>query len=152
MGILVGDALDRVHHQQTDVGALEVAARHHDRQHLGAAVGLAFASNPCGVDEHVAHTVFFEHRVDGVTGRPRYLTDQKALVTQEPVDQRRLTDIGPPDDRDRDPRPAAIGVAFLLDHRLGQVEIQGVPELVEPGAVLGRDHDGSAETEPVELV
>ncbi len=152
MGVLVGDAFDRINHQQTDIGSLEVAPSHHDRQHLGAAIGLALASNPGGVDEHVAHAVLFEHGVDGIAGGPRHLADQKALVTQEPVDQRRLADVGAADDRDRDPLAARFGFFFLLDHRLGQVGIQSVPELVKPGAVLGRDHDRGAETQPVELV
>ena len=91
----------------------------------------------------------FEHGVHGVAGRARHVADDRALLSQQAIEQRRLADVGPPDDRDR-------GFLWRVRRTTPAARRRNTPDdLVEQVAnalaVLGRDLDDRLEPELVEL-
>ena len=96
--VLVGGTHRGVDDEQGDVGPLQRPERPQRRVLLGAAVGLGRAAQPGGVDEADRPLGGVHHRVDGVAGRPRHVVHDRALLTEQPVEEGRLADIGPPDD------------------------------------------------------
>ena len=68
-------------------------------------IGHSLPSDPSraphagGVDNPEVAAVPQQRRVDRVARRPRHVADQHALGAQQPVDQRRLSYVGPADDR-----------------------------------------------------
>ena len=95
-----GQTLARVDHQQRDIGLVERAR------------GL----RPHAADQRVGRRLLEAGRVDQpeaqigdaalalapVAGHPRQVVDQRQLPADQPVEQRRLADIGAPDDRNRE--------------------------------------------------
>ena len=65
---------------------------------LGAPIGLGRAPQPGRVDEAHRAVRRVDHRVDGVACRPGHVVDDRALLPEEPVEERRLADVGPSDD------------------------------------------------------
>ena len=77
------------------------------------------AAHAGGVDEADRPGVGLDHRVDRVAGRAGHVVHDGTLLTDQPVEQRRLADVGPPDQGDRDdPRSSprrACGRLRVLD-------------------------------------
>ena len=88
-----------------------------------------------------------EHRVDRVARRPRHLRDDHPLLAEQRVQERRLADVRPAEDRDAD--------RLVADRRLSLAPGQPRDDLVEQvaGAVAveRRERHRVAEAEPVEL-
>ena len=93
--VLVGHALGGVDDEQGGVGPVDGLQGPHQRVVLGALVDLRLAPHPGGVDEAQRPVVGLDHGVDGVAGRARHVVHDRALVADEPVEQRRLADVGP---------------------------------------------------------
>src|SRR4029079_13160906 len=60
----------------------------------------AFAAEAGGVDELKGPFPALDERVDRVARRSRHLRDDRALLADEPVVERRLADVRPTEDRD----------------------------------------------------
>ena len=98
-----------------------------------------------------------EARVDGVARRPRDLADEHPFLPQQEVDERRLADVGPPDDGDREVgRPPRRGrVRVRLRPRTApprQARHDGVQQIADAEAMLGRDRHDGRDGEAVELL
>ena len=87
-----------------------------------------------------------EHRVDRVARRPGDVGDDHALLAEQRVQERRLADVRPAEDRDADRLVAddRLGPARQLRHDLVEQVARAVP--VQRG-----ERHGVAEAEPVEL-
>src|SRR6185436_20815770 len=107
-GVLVGRALDRVDHENGDIGLFDRPAgdHHADRLHLARARDAAGTADPRGVDDTEQALVPFQQRVDRIPRGPRQLADDRSLRLQQAVEQGRLADVGAADDGD---------TRFLLD-------------------------------------
>ena len=100
--VLIHDALARVDQDERDVRALRRLERAELRVVLDPLTLLALAAQPGRVDENEGRLVAAEHRVDRVAGRPGHLGDDDALAPDERVQERRLADVRPAEDRDPD--------------------------------------------------
>ena len=81
--------------QQGHVGAVEGLQGPHHRVVLGALVGAGLAPHPGGVDEADRAVGRLDHGVDGVAGGAGQVVDDRALLADQPVEQRRLAHVGP---------------------------------------------------------
>ena len=72
----------------------------HHRVVLGRVVDPAAAAHAGGVDEHDRPVGRLDQRVDGVAGRARHVVHDRAVLADEPVEQRALADVGAADDGD----------------------------------------------------
>ena len=107
--VLLGDPLVGVDHDERQGCEVDGLQRTHHRVVLGAFSLLTPPPHAGGVDEAHRPISGFDHRVDGVAGGPRHVVDDCPFVAYEPVEKGRFTDIGPPDDRNRDgPRAASL--------------------------------------------
>ena len=97
----MGDALGGVDDEQGDVGPVDGLQGPHQRVVLGALVDARLAAHAGGVDEADGPVGGLDDGVDGVAGRARQVVDDRALVADQPVEQRRLAHVGPADDGDR---------------------------------------------------
>ncbi len=94
--------------------------RSHERVVLGAIVDLRPSPHARRVDEHDRAVLGLDHRVDRVACRARHVVHDGAVVADQTVEQRRLADVRPPDDRDAGdssgsrPRPASV-VGGIVD-------------------------------------
>ena len=96
-------------------------------------VDARLAPHARGVDEADRAVVGLDHRVDGVAGGAGQVVHDGALLADEPVEQRRLADVGAADDGDREhlvgQRPPASAARSssaslgreVLDDRVEQV-------------------------------
>ena len=76
------------------------ARRAADHREVLGPVGLfRLASHPCGVDEPDGAFGGLYERVDRVTWCARHVVNDRALLADKPVEQSRLPDIRPSDDR-----------------------------------------------------
>ena len=85
--------------------------RAHEAVVLGRLVDPALAAHAGGVDEAQRPVVGLDDRVDRVAGRAGQVVHDRAVVADEPVEQRRLADVGAADDRDREDAVAVVAVA-----------------------------------------
>ena len=86
-------------------------------------------------------------RVDRVARRARHLADDRPLLPDEPVEERRLADVRAPEDRDADRL-----VARPARRRAARQPLEDLVEQVaDVRAVQPRDRDRLAEAEPVQL-
>ncbi len=92
----------RVEQQHDDVRVLDRLQRLDHRELLDRLEHLAAAAHARGVDQRVAPSVALEVEIDRVARRPRLVECDHALLAEERVDERRLADIGSPDDRNLD--------------------------------------------------
>ena len=149
--VLMGDALGGVDDEQRGVGPVDGLEGPHQRVVLGALVDL----RPCGASPPCRRSGWAPRRVDDgvdrVAGGARQVVDDGAVVADEPVEQRRLADVGTAHDGDTGDVvlvaasvPAALGLDF---GRLGQQRDDGVEEVARLAAVKGVDRDGIAEAE-----
>ena len=144
--ILVDEALARVDEHERHVGPLGGRERAQLRVVLDPLPLLALAADPGGVDEHERAVAALEHGVDRVARRARHLGDDHALLAEQRVQQARLADVRPAEDRDADRLLADLLRAAAREHRHDRVE-----QVAGAVAVLGRERHRVAEPEPVEL-
>ena len=109
--VLVGHAFGRVDEEQRGIGAVDRLQRAHEAVVLGRLVDAALAAQAGGVDEAQRAVVGLDDGVDRVARRAGHVVHDRALLADEPVEQRRLADVGPADDRDREDPVVGIGVA-----------------------------------------
>ena len=148
--VLVGHAVGGVDHEQRGVGAVDGLERADQAEVLGRLVDAAAAAHAGGVDEAQRAVVGLDDGVDGVARGARHVVDDRALVADQPVEQRRLPDVGAPDDRDREEVVVVVVVAVEVVG-LGELGDHVVEEVAAPPPVDGRDRDRVAEAEPREL-
>ena len=144
--ILVDEALARVDEHERDVGALGGRERAQLRVVLDPLALLALAAEPGGVDEHEGAVAALEHGVDRVARRAGHLGDDHALLAEQRVQEARLADVRPAEDRDADRLLADLLRAAAGEHRHDRVE-----QVAGAVAVQGRERHRVAEPEPVEL-
>ena len=108
---------------------------------------LPLTAHAGGVDEHERAVVRLEHGVDRVAGRSRNVRDDQPLLPQQRVEQARLADVRPAEDRDAD---------RLVGHRLtpsaGQPLEHGVEQVSSAMPVERGDFYRLTEAERRELV
>src|SRR3954470_16264316 len=144
--VLARDAVVGVADDERDVGALDRPLRAQRRVVLDRVLDLRLAAQAGGVDEDHAAPVDLERQVDRIARRSRHLGDDHALGAEHAVDERRLADVRPPDDREAD-----RVVLLLLVLLLGQQLDDAVEQVAGAEALRGRDGDRLAEAERVEL-
>ena len=118
-----------------------------------------------GVDEHDRPVLGLDERVDRVAGGARHVVHDRAVLADEPVEQRALADVGPADDRDTgrvaldgDRDDVLLGPRVVVDDlQLGRHGLVAEPlehhvEQVAGAAAVQRAHRRRvAETERQEL-
>jgi hypothetical protein len=77
---------------------------------------LAAAAHARGVDQRVAASIALEVEVDRIARRAGLVERDHPLLAEERVDERRLADVGPTDDRDLD-RVVVRGFGVLRSER-----------------------------------
>ena len=140
--VALDDPLARVDQHERDVGALGGLERAQLRVVLDPLALLALAAQAGGVDQQERAAVVLEHGVDRVARRARHLRDDRALGADERVEERRLADVRPAEDRDADRLVAetcAAAVALSSQPRDDLVEqVAGVVCRACPRAASGR--------------
>ena len=100
--VLLDDPLGGVDQDQRDVGTL----RRLERAELGVVLDplpvAPLTPETGGVDQDERALAALEHGVDRVAGGARDLAHDQPLAAQEPVDEARLADVGPAEDRNAD--------------------------------------------------
>jgi hypothetical protein len=101
-GVLVGGPLGGIDEQHRDVRLVDRPLRQHDadRLDLAAARHAPRPADAGRVDDAERPPVPLQDGVHGVPRRARHLADDRALLLQQPVEQRRLADVRPADDGD----------------------------------------------------
>ena len=107
--VLLGDVLRGVHHQDHDVGALDRLQRLHHGELLDGLEHLALAADARGVDERVGLALPARLDLDRVARGAGLVEGDHALLAQHAVHERRLADVGAPDDGDA--RVVGLGLA-----------------------------------------
>ena len=131
--VLVADAFVGVDDEQRGVGAVDGLERAHEAVVLGRLVDLAAAAHAGGVDEAQRTVVGLDDGVDCVACRARHVVHDRALVADQAVEQRRLADVGSPDDGDGED-PVVVGVLGSPPARR-QRRDQCVEQVATPPAV-----------------
>ncbi len=144
--VLGRDALHRVQQDQRHVRPAHGGQGAGDAVPLHRPADAALGTDPGRVHQDVVPAVVAEPGVHGVPGRPRLGTDQDTLGPQDPVDQRRLSHVGPADDRHGD--RSRFRRRGLLPGHLGSHRIQ---ELADARALLRRDGKHLGESQPVKV-
>ena len=126
--------------------ALDRPARLHDAHVVHVLLEEAHLADPRGVHEAVAPAPALEHLVHGVARRPRDGRDDGALAPEQAVEDRRLPDVGPPDEREGEGRRLV-----LVGRHAGQPREGGVEQVADALPVLRGDEVGPVEAEPREL-
>jgi hypothetical protein len=125
--ILLDDALRRVDQDERDVGPLRRVQRSQLGVVLDALTVAALAPHPRRVDEHERPLVALEDGVDRVARRAGRLGDDHALAAEDRVQQRRLADVRPAEDRDADRRLGDLLTPLPRQLRDDLVEQVAVP-------------------------
>ena len=144
--ILLDDALARVDEHERDVGPLGGRERAQLRVVLDPLALVALAPQPGRVDEHELALAAPQHRVDRVARRAGHLGDDRPLLAEQLVQQARLADVRPAEDRDADRLVADRGLGGAGQRRDDRVE-----QVAGAVAVQRGERDRVAEPEPVEL-
>jgi hypothetical protein len=145
--ILGLEGVGGVHHQDHHLGEGDGADRVLRRQPFQLLVDLGLAAQAGGVDQADLASVPFPVDRNGVPGDARLWPDEEAILADQPVDQRGLARVRPPDDGDLD---GVVAELFLIAFgRL--VDRQRLVELGHALAVLGGDLKRLAETKVVGL-
>ena len=135
----------RVDHEQRGVGLVDRVERAHDRGVLGLLLDLALPPHPRGVDEPQRSVVGLDDGVDRVHRRARHVVHDRAVVADQPVEQRRLPHVRPADDRDRE-RAVVLGHRRPVG-RSGQRVDERVEQVAAPPPVDRGDRERVAEAE-----
>ena len=115
--ILLADAVVGIDHEDDDMGGVDGLQGLGDARLLDHILDLAATAHARGVDQGELAPVARERHEYAVAGGARHLARDHALLTDEPVDERRLADVGAADDGDAD---ASIGCGVAIDG-LGRV-------------------------------
>lgn len=135
-----------VEHKDTYVGVLDSADGANDRVVLEIFVDLATLADTSGIDEIEVHAELRVVRVDRVTRGACYVRDDVALLTDEGIDERRLTRIGSADDSD------TWSIKSLIDvFAFGEVLRYGIEEVTRTTTADSGDRHRITEAEAVEL-
>ena len=144
--VLALDTAGGVEHQDTDVGVLNSADGANDRIVLEVFVDLASLADTGGIDEVEVHAELRVVRVDRVARSACYVGDDVALLTDEGIDERRLTRVGSADDSD------TWSIESLVDvFAFGEVLRDGIEEVTRTATADSGDRHGITEAEAVEL-
>ena len=115
--ILFADAVVGIDHEDHDMGGVDGLQGLGDARLLDHILDLAATAHARGVDQGELAPVARERHEYAVAGGARHLARDHALFTDQPVDERRLADVGAADDGDAD---ASIGCGVAIDG-LGRV-------------------------------
>ena len=144
--VLVDEALVGGDEHEGDVRTIGRVQRPQLRVVLDALALTALPAETGGVDQDERRLAAPQHGVDRVPGRPRDVGDDHPLLADDRVQQARLADVRPAEDRDPD--------RVFADARrpgAGQTRDDRVQQVARPVPVQGRERYGLAEPEPVEL-
>ena len=146
--VLRGDALRPVGQQDGDVGALQRMRGAQQCVVLDALLDTPAASDARGIHEHEAPAAELERCVEAVSRGAGDLADDGALAPDQRVEEARLADVRPTDDRDVGIRRRLVGLlrGQMLDDRIEEISRSvsldrgdGIhvaqPELVELGGL-----------------
>ena len=147
LGVLLGDALCRVDHDDADVRTLDREQRTHDRELLDLLVHLALFADAGGVDEGKLAVRVVYVSVYAVARRAGNVRDDDALLAQHAVEQAGLADVRLADQSNAD----TLVVLFLLVCRR-EMLVSRVEQLTHAVAVQSGDAERLAQTEIVELI
>src|SRR5262249_22918455 len=103
-------------------------------------------ANAGGIDQNVRLALVDERRIDGVARGAGLIVDEHTLGAHHGVDERRLADVGPADDRDGHGTLAAGG-----DGRRRCAITQRLEHGGDAAAMVGRAAERLAKTEAVEI-
>src|SRR5688572_17715783 len=98
--VLRGDALGPVRQEDRDVGSFERVRRSQQRVVLDALLDTPTPADTRGIDKHQTTTTELDSRVEAVACRAGSLAHHRALAADQRVEEARLADVRPPDDRD----------------------------------------------------
>ena len=143
--VLLHDPLGRVEEDERDIGPVGGLESAQLAVVLDPLPLLAAPAQPRRVDEHEGRVAALQHRVDRVARRARDLGDDHPLAADELVQERRLADVRPPEDRDPDRLGADRDLA-----RAGQARDDLVEQVAGAVAVQPRQGPRLAEPEPME--
>ena len=147
LGVLIGDAVPGVDHDEAHVRPLDGQLRPHDGELLHPLVHLGLAADAGGVDEHIAAQLVFIHGVHRVPGGAGHVADDDPLLPQDVVHQGALAHVGLADDGHLD----EILVLPVLFHGREVLETL-VQQIAGAVAVDGGGGDGVAQSQGVELI
>ncbi len=149
--VLVGRPLDRVDDEDGDVRLFDRPARDHDRDPLDLPRPRHASGPPDagGVKNAERALLPLEHGVNRIPRRPRHVAHDRPLLAQQSIEERRLADVRPADDRH-----AGLD---LLDRRrrltsaLGEARDDLVQQIPYSLPMLRGDFHDRLETQTVEL-
>ena len=102
MGVLFGDFLGAIEQQDRHVALFDRLQGLDDRELLDRFEHLAPAPQARGVDQRIALAAVFELDCDRIARRSGLIESDQALLAEQRVDECRLADVWPADDRDAD--------------------------------------------------
>ena len=144
--VLALDTAGGVEHKDTDVGVLDSADGANDRVVLEVFVDFATLADTSRIDEVEVHAELRVVRVDRVARGACYVGDDVALLTDEGIDERRLTRVGSADDSD------TWSIESLVDvFAFGEVLRDGIKEVTRTATADSGDRHRITETKAVEL-
>src|SRR5579884_198197 len=147
--VLLHDAFGGIDEDERHVGPLRSFEGAQLRVELDPLPVPPLAPQAGGVDQDEGPLAALEHRVDGVARGAGDLAHDQALPAEKRVDEARLPDVRPPEDRDAD-RVVRQGGASSRREALELVD-DAVEQVAAAGAVQAGDRDRIAEAQPVQL-
>ena len=147
--VLFDDTFPGIHDDHGHFGAFQCRKRLHDGElldgtlHPRTRLHAAPAAHTRGVDQQVVA----ERNVDRVAGGTRLAVDDLPLAANEPIDERRLADVGSPDDGYANPGRIDHG----LGGRIRQTPGQATGELRDAPTMRGGHRTAIAEPQRGEL-
>ena len=153
-GVLVGQTLPGVEHQDHDMGTFDGLQGLY-RAELLHRLGDAPAPPDAGrIDQLIGLTIPLDAHADRVPGRPRLVEGKHAFLAENSVDQRRFAHVGPSDDSQAHDALFRCTLRYSAFNAPGKCR-EGVCRLqhqvVETLPVLGRDHQGIAHSQTHEV-
>ena len=146
--VLLGNTHGGVDDEQCHVSSVDGAQAADHGVVLDVFVHGALLANARGVDHAVVLAVALDDGIDGVARRAGNVGHDRAVGTQDAVEQRRLTGVGSADDGDVQGVGELVGDLVLL---LGQQRHDVVEQVARAMAVQGRERCGLTDAERIEL-
>ena len=112
LGILLGNAFCGINHNHADICTLYRHQRTHDRKLLDFLLYLGFAPNPRRINESELPILVIELCIDAVARCARNIGYDYALLSQNLIEQRGLSNIGLTDERHTNPVCIFINAIF----------------------------------------
>ena len=108
---------------------------------------LSLAPHPCRINEKILCTVFGKMCVNRIAGRPRHITDDDPLLTEQTIHERGFADIGTANDGNSDL------IRLLCLRRLCWERCDdGIQQIAEIHRIGGRDGNRVTEPKRIEIV